>query len=550
MVGRRRGRRARLASRPFGLATHPPGPTVDDTRDRIVRKGDYVYGSFLKPERVTGYINGVNPGDRGDVLGRFPFSESSVDDAIEFARIGAPTWRRTPLADRHAAVSRFRENIHRSQERLARLVTRETGKPIWEARQELRAAVRALDLFLDEGIQLLRPRVIEEIGARSDRLPRGVVATLSPFSFPVLLPATHTAAAILAGNAVVTKPSKFTPGVGQSVAEMWDRSKLPRGVFNLVQGPGAVVGQRMVLHPGVDALVFAGSYKTAGTLRASLKDRPNLPVVLQTGGKGTALVLDDAEVEQAAYEVMVGAFLTAGQRHNSTGRVIVTEAVYDRFMQTLVSHAKRIEVGYGFDEGTFMGPLISENLRARYRRYAQVLSQRGHETLLEAGPAPATNRGFYAKPSIVRVQWDNGHPFLNEPPPGPTLLVYKVSSWQEAAALHNQTAYRLATSVFTSIDSPILGELADRLRTGALNINRGTIGASLRLPTVGLGRSSNGIPAGLGLIHALTAPRAMLVESRSFEGMPVLPGTHWHDAAPVEVGFEGDDDLELGEPTS
>lgn len=524
---------------------------MDDTRDRIVRKGDYVHGSFLKPERVTGYINGVNPGDRSDVLGRFPFSEASVDEAINYARMGAPIWRRTSLADRHAAVSRFRENLNRHQERLSRLVTRETGKPIWEARQELRAAVRAIDLFLDEGVQLLRPRVIEEIGARSDRLPRGVIATLTPYNFPILLPATHTAAAILTGNAVVTKPSKFTPGVGQAIAEMWDRCKLPRGVFHMVQGPGAVVGQRMVLNPGVDALVFTGSYGTAATLRGLLKDRPNLPVVLQTSGKGTAIVLDDAEVERAVYEVMVGAFLTAGQRHNSTGRVIVTEAIYDRFVELLVRRTQRIEVGYGFHDNVFMGPVISENLRARYRRYGRVLASRGHETLVEPSAAPSTFRGFYCRPSVMRVNWDNGHPFLNEPPPGPMLLVYKVANWQEAAALHNQTAYRLATSVFTRFDSPILSEFADRLRSGALNINRGTIGASLRLPTVGLGRSSNGVSGGLELIHAMTAPRAMLVESRPFEGMPVLPGTRWHDPEPdmEDLDLGDEDDLLLEEPT-
>jgi len=523
---------------------------VDDTRDRIVRKGDYVYGSFLKPERVTGYINGVNPGDRSDVLGRFPFSESSVDEAVEYARVGAPTWRRTSLADRHGAVTRFRESLNRHQERLSRLVTRETGKPLWEARQELRAAVRAIDLFLDDGVQLLRPRVIEEIGARSDRLPRGVVATLAPHNFPILLPATHTTAAILTGNAVITKPSKFTPGVGQAIAEMWDRCKLPRGVFNMVQGPGAVVGQRMAMHPGVDALLFTGSYATAASLRTALKDRPSLPVILQTGGKGTAIVLDDAEIDRAVYEVMVGAFLTSGQRHNSTGRVIVTESVFDEFVSKLKQQTQRLKVGYGFDDDIFMGPVISENLRARYRRYGRVLASRGHEPIIEAAAVSADHRGFYAKPAIMHVHWDNGHPFLNEPPPGPQLLVYKVASWQEAAALHNQTAYRLATSVFTSFDSPYLSELADRLRTGALNINRGTIGASLRLPTVGLGRSSNGVSGGLDLINALTAPRAMLVESRPFEGMPVLPGTHWHDEEPESpVLANDDDDLLLEEPT-
>jgi succinylglutamic semialdehyde dehydrogenase len=274
--------------------------------------------------------------------------------------------------------------------------------------------------------------------------------------------------------------------------------------------------------------------------------------VLQTGGKGTAIVLDDAEIDRAVYEVMVGAFLTSGQRHNSTGRVIVTEGVFDQFVELLLQRTNRLRVGYGFDDDVFMGPLISENLRARYRRYGRILASRGHEPLLEPSACTAERRGFYAKPAILQVNWDNGHPFLNEPPPGPQLLVYKVASWQEAAALHNQTAYRLATSVFTRFDSPILSEFADRLRTGALNINRGTIGASLRLPTVGLGRSSNGQPGGLDLIHAMTAPRAMLVESRPFEGMPVLPGTHWHDNEQQpedEILVNDDDDLFLEEPT-
>ena len=522
---------------------------MDDSRDRIVRKGDYIYGSFFKPEVVDGYINGVNPGDRADVLGRFPFSETSADEAVEQARVGARTWRRVPLVERAAAVRRFRDNLARFQERLARLITREVGKPLWESRQEVQAAVRALDQYLDEGLALLSPRIIEDIGARSDFLPRGVVCLLSSYNFPLLLPATNAAAAILAGNAVVTKASKFTPGVGQAVAEMWDRCKLPRGVYNMVQGPGAQVGQRMALNPSVDCLLFTGSFETAATLRQLLADRPNIPIVAQTGGKGTAIVLEDADIDQAVYEVMVGAFLTAGQRHNSTGRVIVVDSVYDRFINELIDHTSRIQIGYGFRNDVFMGPLVSENLRARYRRFARQLASKGHQALLEAGPYEAEHRGFYAKPAIYRVHWDNGQAFLNDEPPGPMLLVYRVATWQEAAALHNQTAYRLATSVFGALDSPVMGELRDRLRTGALNINRGTIGASLRLPSIGLGRSSNGMPTGLQLLQVLTSPRAQLVETRPFEGNPVLPCTNWHAPAQVEPEinveeFE-DDDLVL-----
>jgi succinylglutamic semialdehyde dehydrogenase len=501
---------------------------VDDIRDRIVRRGDYVRGSFLKPESVDGYINAVNPGDRSDVLGRFPFSEASVDDAVEAATNGSRAWRRLPLNDRATVVRRFRDNIARFQERIARLVTRETGKAIWESRQEVLAAIRAIDLFLDEGVQLLAPRVIEDIGARSDRLPRGVVAMLCPYNFPVLLPASQGAAAVLAGNAIVVKPSKFTPGVGQTLAELWDRCKLPRGVYNMVQGPGTVIGTRMVQHPGVDAVIFTGNYATAAHLRQATPDRPELPMILQCGGKGIAIVLDDAELDRAVYEVMVSAFLTSGQRHNSTGRVIVTEGIYESFANALVRHSARLTVGYGFDHDVFMGPVISENLRARYRRFGRTLVSKGHEALLDANPEKIERRGFYARPAIFRVHWENGDPCLVDEPPGPMLLIYKVANWEEATALHNQAAFRASTSVFTRTDSPVLNELRDRVRTGALNINRGTIGASLRLPSVGLGRSSNGVPAGLEILQVLTHPRSQLIEVRPFTGSPVLPGTNWN----------------------
>jgi hypothetical protein len=129
----------------------------------------------------------------------------------------------------------------------------------------------------------------------------------------------------------------------------------------------------MALNPNVDCLLFTGSYETAATLRQLLADRPNMPMVAQTGGKGTAIVLDDAQVEQAVYEVMVGAFLTAGQRHNSTGRAIVTRGVFDRLTDELVKRISQVSIGYGFEDDTFLGPVISENFRTRYRRYGRTL---------------------------------------------------------------------------------------------------------------------------------------------------------------------------------
>ena len=510
---------------------------MDVTRDRLLRKGDYVYGSFFKPETVDGYINGVNPGDRSDVLGRFPFSEGSIDEAVDFAAIGVRTWRRVAIAERIVAVRRFRDNLLRYMEPTARLVTRETGKPLWEARQEIQASVRSIDFLIEASPALLTPHVIDNINARSDLLPRGVVGVICPYNFPILIPTTHTVSAILAGNAVVVKPSKFTPGVGQALASLWDRCRLPRGIYNMVQGPGSVVGQRLVAHPNLDALLFSGSYATAININRLASSRVELPVLIQSGGKGIAIVLDDADLDRAAYEVVVGAFLTAGQRHNSTGRVLVTSDIFDRFVERLVARSSQLTIGYGMDSDVFMGPLISENLRTRYRRYCRKLSSHGHQALLEPGHVkPGSRRGFYARPSIYRVHWDNGNPMLNEEPPGPTLLVYRVSHWEEAAALHNQAMFRGSTSLFTQPKNPIVFEMQDRLRTGTLNINRGTIGSSVRLSAAGLGRSSNGFPSGIGLLRFLTYPRSQLIEERPLlEAQTALPGLCWEMTTP-EMG--------------
>lgn len=516
---------------------------MEGQRERLLRRGDYIWGSWIKPERVDGYIVGVNPGDRTDVLGRFPFSESAVDDAVDCATRGSVFWRRVGRAERSKAIRKYRDNLSRHQERFAMLITRETGKPIWEARQEVIASMRAVDLLLEEGLPLLEPRILNEREARSDYRPRGVVAVLVPYNLPLLIPTLHACAALLAGNTVVLKPSKFTPGVGQSVAELFDKCRLPRGTLNLIQGSGTGIGQKLAVHPGVDALLFSGAYSTAVALRQAALERPELPMFLQCGGKGAALVLGGCDLGRAVYEVLVGAFLTAGQRHNSTGRVIVTEDVYDQFAAELTRRAQRVTVGYGFDPTSFLGPVISENFRTRYRRYGRLLVQRGHEAMTEARNRDITGRrGFYVDPAVYGIDWQNGHGFVNDEPPGPVVLLYKVRSWEEAVALHNRLLYRVSTSLFVAPDFPELPEIVGRLKTGSLNINRGTIGASLRLPAVGLGRSSNGIAGGIDLLRFLSTPRSTLVENRPFDPSAAVPGVNWDDdeeeAVSIEVELE------------
>lgn len=511
-------------------------------RERLLRKGDYVFGSFLKPEQVDGYINAVNPGDRSDTLGRFPFSTASVDDAVEYAQTGARSWRRIGLMDRGAAVRRFREALDNQAEPLGRLLTRETGKPLWEARQEVAAALRAIELFLDDGIGLIAPRLIEEIGGRTDYLPRGVVGIVNPYPMPLLLGATTSAAAILGGNAVVMKASKFTPGTGQAIAELWDRCRLPRGVFNLVQGSGSVIGQRLVANPGLDALLFTGSYETAREIRRAVAERLEMPVLLNCGGKGSAIVLDDAPIDRAVYEVIVGSLLSTGQRHNSTARVFVSARIFDHFVPELVRRVQRVKAGFGEDDDVFMGPLVSDNFRLRYRKFLRLLAAKGHPALVEGDTLEVQGRrGNYVRPAVHRVHWENGNALLDEEPPGPILLVYKVADLEEAARLHNKLAFRPVCSVFCRNDSPHLAEARELIRTGALNINRSTVGSSMRLPAAGLGRSGNGLPSGLEMMRVVTYPRASLVETRAFDPAVMVPGLDWDQPEDEDT----DDDVSL-----
>ena len=492
----------------------------------------------MKPETVDGYIVGINPGDRDDLLGQFAFSKSSVDACVIAASRAAPIWRNRKLADRCAAIRKVREYMSERQDQLAMLISRETGKPIWEAQQEVVATVRAVDLFLDDGLPYLASKIIDPREARSEPRPRGVVGIIAPYNMPLLLPMTQVVAAVLAGNTVVMKPSKYTPGSGQLVAEMMDRCRLPRGTFNLFQGPGLGNGERLATHPDLDALLFSGSFRTTQKIQKRLVERPEMPVMTQSGGKGCGLIIEGCDLERAVYETVVSAFITSGQRHNSTGRVIVTRGVFDAFCKAVVRRSKNLRVGYGLERDTFLGPVISDALRKRYLKYNRTVHSKGHSALLPGSEAKVGRRGFYLNPAIHWVHWERGSAFLNDEPPGPTLLVYQVDNWEEAIALHNRLVYRPAAALFVDPEHPYLDEMKQRVETGALNINRGTISSSMRLPSTSRGRSSNGYSGGLELLRFLSTQRSVLEDTRAFDPEVALPGMDWGNLSdePTDMG--------------
>jgi len=518
---------------------------VADWRLQLVLKGNYINGSFEKPEHVDGYVNCINPGERTDVIGKFPFSTQSVDDAFTSAREALPRWSQYSINERTTAVSNFAEVLKIHQQASVQLIARDSGKPIWEAEHEVQATLHFMEVLLDDGLEALAPRVLEGKEGRTVYAPRGVVGLLCPHTPSLYTISVQTAAAILAGNTVVYKPSKYTPAIGQHVAELWDRCRLPRGVVNMVQGSGAIVGQHIANHKELNALVFTGNFTGATALRKVFFRRPEVAVVYQTGGKGIAIVLNDADLEQAVYEVMVGAFLTSGMRHNSTGRVIVEGEIYDQFVANLVDRSGRIAIGHPEEVGVFMGPMISDGHRNRCRKYLSLLESEGHIPLLVGGRFEIEGqKGFYCAPSITFIDHKRLNPCLNEPPQGPTLLVYRVDNADEAIELHNRAVYRHTCSIFSKSRGPF--GLENRLMSGGINFNRATIGASRRLPSMGLGRASGHKQGGLGLLRSLTFPKAVLRETRPFDSTMAIPGTNWSDS---DIGDSLGADTEIEDPT-
>jgi len=500
---------------------------------RFVGKGNYIAGSFEHPAQPEGSFIDLNPADPKDSLGRFVYSSTSVDAAVESAQQASAGWRNLSLDERKIVLIRLRTILEAEREDLSSLVMRGNGKPLWAAQQEVDGLLRSLSLLLEDGLSFLRPTVLDARQARSDRRPRGVVGLITPHVEPLLTAGWQICSALLAGNTVVWKPSHQVSAVAQSFAECADRARLPRGVFNMVQGRRKPVGITLATHPALDALVCTGSRKMAMAVGGALAGRPELPVAFECGGKGSAIVLASCDLKQAVYEVMLGAFMASGQGHNCTGRVFVETGCYSQFLRTLADHVERVPVGPGWEPSVFMGPLIDGDAARAYQEFGAELERNGHRAVLPV--QVESGAGNFVRPAIYEMNWKAKGASLEQEPPGPMLLLYEVQSLQEAAFLHNQLTTRASTSVFGGVEQLAGHELGVLLQTGMLNVNRATIHASLRLSMTRLGHGSNGCSGGMELLRFLTAPAATFVETRPFDEGRVLPGLRFEDLEPTVV---------------
>ena len=418
---------------------------------------------------------------------------SDVEDVIGRARRAWPGWAALPLANRIELVRRFANEVRKEADKFAELIARETGKPLWEARSEVESVIGKVEISIRAYAERTSQRKLDSALQGTAALrhkPHGVMAVLGPYNFPAHLPNGHIVPALIAGNAIVFKPSEKTPATGEFLAQCFHRAGISAAVVQVVIG-GPDTGQALVAHDGIDGVLFTGSAHAGIAINRKLAANPGKIVALEMGGNNPIVVWDTPKLSDAATIVVQSAFTSAGQRCSNARRLIVREDLYAPLIAEVKGLADRIIVGAPFDEpAPFMGPVIDN---------------RTADGLTESFLWLISNGGRAIK-HMVRL--DPDHPFLSpaivdvtgikERPDvelfGPILQVVKVTDFDEAIAIANETRFGLSASL-------VGGGPADynkfwaNTRAGVINWNRPTNGASSAAPFGGVGLSGNHRPS-------------------------------------------------------
>ncbi len=442
-----------------------------------------------------------------------------VQDAVSAAREAQAAWAATPIETRIEHLRRFQELAKAHAEPLARLVGREMGKILAEARLEAAAVAGKVDITLEDRVmdRVRGFRIEGPTDAVCRFRPHGVMAVIGPFNFPAHLPNGHIVPALLLGNTVVFKPSEKTPAVGQLLVDLLHRAGFPPGVVNLVHG-GADVAAALVAHDDLDGILFTGSWPVGRRIMEANLDRPGRLLALEMGGSNAMVVMPSADFDRAIVEAVRASFATTGQRCTCTRRIVVHESIADRFTATLAKVASTVLVGPCDSETpVFMGPLVSEASRTAAIEFQAEIARRGGRVVVPA--CPLDGPGFFLTPGVVEVdrftRETDGEVFA------PIVQIAVARDLDDAIEQANATEFGLASAIFTRETSEFEAFLA-RSRAGCVNWNAGTAGASSKLPFGGLGKSGNHRPAGAFSVDYCAMPIASM-EAAIDAPTPAMP---------------------------
>ncbi|MEE8581036.1 MAG: aldehyde dehydrogenase family protein [Myxococcota bacterium] len=465
-------------------------------------------------------LRSFSPADPSEELGRFPIADGDdVARAVERGAQAFPAWRDLGFEARAHLLHRFRDVVRPRRAELAELIAREVGKALWEAKGEAGLIPAKVDLTLEAGMKWV-DTLEAGPGARATYHPRGVLAVFGPFNFPAHLPNGHIVPALATGNTVVFKPSELAPAVGGWLATAWQEAGLPAGVLSVVQG-GAETGRALARHEGVDGILFTGSYAVGRALREATLDQPHKLLALEMGGKNAIVVLEDADLDLAVAESALSIAATTGQRCSCASRLFVHRKLIDSFSDKLRAVLRGLKIGAPLEKGVFMGPLVSREAHARLEQYRKLAIEAGAERLLEVEldhPTPYAGAGLVRFSSLEQT-----HPYQRDEIFGPEAALYPIDDLDEAIAAVNDSDYGLVAALI-SRDRSRYEHCVGRIRTGLLNWNKGTIGASGKLPFGGRGKSGNDRPAGISAALYCTVPQAHLESEAGFDPASLPPG--------------------------
>ncbi len=465
---------------------------------------------------------------------------ADVPRAVAAAREALPAWRAMGLEGRTKVLRKFQEIAKRKEDAMAKLLAREVGKVLWDAKLEAGLLSNKVDITLDSakegGLARVTPFEFNVSATRvgkCDFRSHGVMAVIGPFNFPAHLPNGHIVPALAMGNTVVFKPSDKAPAVGQMLMELFDEALracgAPQGVINLVQG-GAEVARALVAPRGdslddIDGVLFTGSWPVGRSIMQASLDTPGRMLALEMGGNNAAIVMPDCDLRQALIECVRSAFIGSGQRCTCTRRIIVHRDIASKFIPVFCKMASGLIVGDPFaTHPVFMGPVISRAARESVLRAQSEMAAEGGEVLVEA--TAVEGDGNYITPGVVRVDnFNKGKTYCCQPGAdievfGPLVRMCDALDVDEAIDLANATDFGLAASLFTK-DEAAMRRFLNECRAGCLNINTGTAGASSKLPFGGLGLSGNHRPAGSFSTDYCAYPVASMIESSGTAAVPV-----------------------------
>jgi aldehyde dehydrogenase (NAD+) len=454
---------------------------------------NYINGKWVTAVSEKTFLN-YNPANLEDVIGEFALSaQEDVDNAVAVAKAAFEQWRLIPAPKRGDIMRKVGDIFTRRKKELARIMTREMGKPTFETEGDVQEAIDTAYYAASETRRLFGHTVPSEMDNKMNlafRFPIGVVGVITAWNFPIAVPSWKILPAIAAGNTVIFKPSKDAPHSGVIFAEIMEEAGVPKGVFNVLLGTGSM-GDMLVHHPDVKVIGFTGSTEI-GCKIAEVCGRLNKRVSLEMGGKNAQIVMDDANLDLALDGAVWGAFGTTGQRCTATSRLIVHKDVYDKFLDMLKKRAESLKIGSGLEAGTDMGPVIHLKSLENCERITKLAVEEGGR-LVTGGKRITTgvlSKGCFFEPTII-ADVDETHTLFNEEVFGPVLCVAKADSFEHAIKLINHSEYGLSGSIYTK-NVNNAWTAAREIQTGICYINAPTIGAEAHMPFGGVKGTGNG----------------------------------------------------------